>query len=372
MKNILIILKHNLKSIKKSWFLLVLVFPIVVNVFLFRVNKNTEESSDSRLRVGVYTEDSSEVFKRLLPEEKFKEISTVDSKEQLRSMVENSDIPVGVIINSSDIYNDLKNNKKGTIEILVKDKDVREEQLKGIINNSVLQLTSFGNSKEEALEGFDQYEKSSYNFDYKSSKLKENIGYISIFGLFCMGFMFIAGNGVSPLLKEKEISIDKRILVSKISKFEYTSGHILGCFVLLLFQSITLSSTFYIFNSDFNVNFGWMLLLSLALCFVGIAIALFVLSLSNNSTMYYTLLTVIITPISLFGGGFVPLEFMPEFIQKISLISPLTWVTLAYKNILLEGSANTICMNLLAGVSISTVFIILFLIIESRKKIKIS
>lgn len=368
MKNVFIILKHNLKSIMKNWFWLVLIFPIVVNGFLYALINKIDKNNENTFTIRVYTEDKGEVFEKLIPKEKFREIEEISSKEELKNLVENDEISVGVIINSQDIYTDLKNNKKDTIEILARDGDMKGEQVANIINNSILQLTSFGNNKEEALKAFEEYEKSAYTFDYKSSKLEENLGYVMVFGMFCMGFVFIAGRGVSPLLKEKEISIDKRILVSKVSKGEYMCGHILGCFLLLMAQSLTLVSTFYIVNSDFAVSIWWMLVLSIALCFVGVALALFVLSISNNTTTYYSLLSVIVTPMALLSGGFIPLELMPETVQKISLISPLTWVNTAFKNILFGESFGIISLNLLAAVAISVVFAVLFIIIESRKK----
>lgn len=371
MKNIMIILKHNLKSVMKNWFWLILAFPIAMNLFLnIFIEKvhNVDDDTNSVFDLAIFTKDNSEIVDRILPKDKFGTLYVVNQKKEIKELLDNGKISVGVIIDSNDIYEDLKNEKDGAIEVVSQSEYGKKEYVLSIINTGIMQVTSFGDSKEEVLKAFDEYEDNKYTFDYENSKLEDIIGYITVFGLFSMAFLFIAGRGIIPLLKERELRIDRRILASKISRVEYALGHILGCFILLLFQSITLLGTFYLMNKDFNINLGWMILLSFALSFVGIAIALIVLSVSNNSAMYYSVLSVVVTPMCLLSGGFVPTNFMPEMVQNFSLIFPLTWINSAYKKILMNGSYVSIGMDLLASVAISSVLIMLYLVIEHRRK----
>ena len=113
-------------------------------------------------------------------------------------------------------------------------------------------------------------------------------------------------------------------------------------------------------------------LLSFVLSVVGIAIALIVLSISNNSTMYYTLLSIVITPMCLLSGGFVPINFMPQMAQNFSLILPTTWVNSAFSKILSNRSNGSIFMDLLVAVAISVVLIMIYLVSENNKKNKLS
>lgn len=375
MKNTMIILKHNLKSTMKGWFSLILIMPMVVSLIVSiinnKLNSNLEDSGNT-FHVGIYTEDNSEVVDNILPKDKFRSIFIVSDKEELKENLDNGNISVGVIFNSKDIYEDIKSNKEDVIEVIYQSDYGNKDYVLSIINTGIMQINSFGEDKTEYLNLYEQYEKDKYQFNYESSKLKDILVYISSFGLFTMAFLFIAGRGIAPLLKERELKIDKRILSSKIRRVEYSLGHILGCFILLVFQSITLLGSFYLFNQNFDISLGWMIPLSFVLSFVGIAIALVVLTISSNSTMYYTLLTLIVTPMCLLSGGFVPTEFMPEMVQNFSLIFPLTWINAAYKKILMEGSYISIGLDLIGATSISLVLIMLYLALEHNRKNKLA
>lgn len=375
MKNIFVILKHNLKSIMKGWFLLIIVFPIAINLFLNAlINKihDNQNNMNNSFEVVIYSQDKSEIMDKILPRAKFSTLFYVNNEEDVKKTLDEEDMSVGVIVKSKNIYEDIKNNKENIIKVISSKDDSSKEYVLSVLNTSLSQISSFGNNLEEYNKSYEEYEKHKYKFVYEDTKLEEVIAYMTMFGLFTMAFLFIAGRGINPLLKEKELKIDKRILVSKVSKVEYNLGHILGCFVLLFLQSITLVTSFYLFNPDFNVNFFYMILLSFVLSFVGIAVALMVLSISNSSSMYYTLLSMVVTPMCLISGGFVPTNFMPQIVQNFSLVLPLTWVNAAFNGILNNGSNSKIFMDLIVAMSISVVLIMIYLVVENNKKSKIS
>lgn len=375
MKNIFVILKHNLKSIMKGWFLLIVVFPIAINLFLNAlINKihDNQNNMNNSFEVVIYSQDKSEIMDKILPRAKFSTVFYVNNEEDVKKTLDEEDMSVGVIVKSKNIYEDIKNNKENIIKVISSKDDSSKEYVLSVLNTSLSQISSFGNNLEEYNKSYEEYEKHKYKFVYEDTKLEEVIAYMTMFGLFTMAFLFIAGRGINPLLKEKELKIDKRILVSKVSKVEYNLGHILGCFVLLFLQSITLVTSFYLFNPDFNVNFFYMILLSFVLSFVGIAIALMVLSISSSSSMYYTILSMVITPMCLLSGGFVPTNFMPQMVQNFSLVLPLTWVNAAFNEILNNGNNSKIFMDLIVAMSISVVLIMIYLVVENNKKSKIS
>jgi len=375
MKNIIVILKHNLKSVMKGWLLLLLVLPIAINLFVNAlINKiyDNQNNMNNSFEVVIYSQDKSEIINKILPGEKFSSMFYVNNKDDVKKTLDKEDASVGVTINSKNVYEDIKNNKENIVEVISSKDDSSKEYVLSVLNTSLSQISSFGNNLEEYNKAYEEYEKDKYKFVYEETKLEEVMAYMIMFGLFTMAFLFLAGGGINPLLKEKELKIDKRILVSKVSKVEYALGHILGCFVLLLLQSITLVASFYFFNPDFNINFFYMILLSFVLSVVGIALALTVLSISNSSSMYYTLLSMIITPMCLLSGGFVPINFMPQMTQNFSLVLPLTWVNSAFSKILSNGSNSKIFMDLLVALSISVVLIMIYLVVEKNKKNKMS
>lgn len=371
MKNIFVIFKHNLKSIVKGWFWLVLILPIAINLFVNVLMNRIGETKDggTYYSVAIYTESKDEIVDKLLPKEKFSKRIMVKSQKELKEVLDNEKSYVGIMFNSDNIYEDIKNNKDNVIEIIYNGKESNKEYVLSVLNSGITQISSLGNNKQEFLKLSNDFEQEKYSFNYETNKLEDILAYTLMFGLFTMGFLFIAGRCINPLLKERELKIDRRILASKISKVQYSLGHILGCFTLLLVQSIMLVSTFCLLNKSFDISFMWMMILSFAMSFVGIAVALMVLSVSNNSTIYYTLLSIIITPMALLSGAFVPLEFLPYTVQKFCMISPLTWINSAFKNILMNRSYEVIGLDLIVAISISLVMIMIYLVIENKKKI---
>lgn len=372
MKNILIILKHNLKSVMKRWFLLIIIFPIAINFLLTTLMNDSDGDAYDKNIIGVYTKDNDEIYEKIIPKDKFKNVININSPKEVKDMVRNEEISVGVIIDSDNILNSIKNNEENLIEVISSEDERNKELVLSTINSSISKVLSFGDSSEEIISNFEKYENEKYTFSTERSSLSEAVPYILMFGFFCMVFLFIAGKSLSPIIKEREMKIDKRILVSKVSKVQYMLGHILGCFLLLILQSLTLCCTFYLFNKDININFGWMIILSFVLSLVGIGVALLIVSVSNNSEMYYVILSMVVTPVSLLSGGFLPIEFMPKIAGKIAMISPLTWVNSAFRGVVMNDGAIDISMNLLSAIAISIVFIMLFLIIESKRKNKTS
>ncbi|MGL4911813.1 MAG: ABC transporter permease [Romboutsia sp.] len=370
MRNIMIILKHNLKSLKNTWLFLIILIPIVMSFFVGKMTEYQKGLLDTRISIGVYSNDKSEFLDIILPKDEFKEIKMINSKNELEALVKDEELFVGVIIDSKDIYEDIKNNKENFIEVISNSNLKKEDQVLNILNNTTSKVNLLGQNKEETLSLIKEYEKEQYKFSSENSSLQDNIVYMTAFGLFTMVFLFIGGKGLNPLIKERESKIDKRIIVSNVSKVEYILGNVLGCFIVLMMQSIILLISLEIFNTDFNVSFTWMIILCFALTFVAIAIGLFVLSMAKTSTSYYAILSMVVTPFCLISGGFVPSEFMPENIQKVAMISPLTWINEGFKNILYGSSTEKIVLNILAAISISIVFIVIYLLIESRRKNK--
>ncbi len=370
MQNIFIILKHNIKSIIKNWFWIVLLLPIVVNVVISKVILNKEEGSTPKPSIAIFTNDKSKVFDKLINQEKFDSMYIVDSEKEVKDLVNEDEVSAGLIIKTDDIFEDIKNNKENVFEFIGKENDYNKDIAFNIISNEILKIESFGDNKEDFIKQHDNFENEKYKFNIGENNFLVVMSKLMTFGFYCMAFLLIAGKGLSPLIKERESKIDKRILVSKVSKVEYLLGHIIGCFLLLSVQSIVFAASFYIFNKGFEVNFYWMILLSIVLSFVATSMVLLVLVISNTSEMYYALLTIIIMPACLLSGGFISLEFMPEIARKIAMFSPITWINTAFKNIVLGESANMILMNLGVAIAISILMIMLYLIIENNKKHK--
>lgn len=63
---------------------------------------------------------------------------------------------------------------------------------------------------------------------------------------------------------------------------------------------------------------------------------------------------------------------MPEAVQNFLLIFPLTWINSAFKKILMKGNYLSIRLDVLAAIAISLVLIMLYLVLENKRKNKLS
>lgn len=61
----------------------------------------------------------------------------------------------------------------------------------------------------------------------------------------------------------ESIKIEERNVISQ--KLHDKIGHTLAGIILIVFQSITLLGSFYLFNQNFDISLGWMILLSFVL-----------------------------------------------------------------------------------------------------------
>ncbi|SIS55356.1 ABC transporter permease [Salimicrobium flavidum] len=167
-------------------------------------------------------------------------------------------------------------------------------------------------------------------------------GYTIMFAFFIMISMVIV------FVKDRERGMVARIASTPISVYQYFFGKWVPFMILVLVQIAVLFSFGVIVNDLPLGDPLALLVLSLALAFIvtgwGMAMAVIV----KTENMGIALTQVLALGGALLGGLWMPVEFMPEFVQTISQSLPQYWALQGYKDILLSGSDITdIWINLL-------------------------
>jgi len=132
-----------------------------------------------------------------------------------------------------------------------------------------------------------------------------------------------------------------RLLVSPITTRHLLAAKGLACLVTILFTSsalITLGITV------FDVTPTSYPLLALALlcgsiCFCGIMMVLSVIGRTEQAAAGIG--WGLSLPLSMLGGGMVPLFLMPEWMQRLASISPMKWTLMAYEGAIWRGFTLT-------------------------------
>ncbi|CAG9797343.1 unnamed protein product [Chironomus riparius] len=154
-----------------------------------------------------------------------------------------------------------------------------------------------------------------------------------------------------------------RTLVAGISTTELLLAHIITQSSVMLMQcvEIVLLAAFIFDTENHGDNFTVILLLML-LGFSGMLYGLFISIFCDSHTMANFMATGSFYPMIILCGIFWPLEGMPIYLQYISFLLPFTLPSIAVRDILAKGWGFSY-MSVIAGYSITTVWIVVLLIL---------
>ncbi|SKC81389.1 ABC transporter permease [Maledivibacter halophilus] len=152
---------------------------------------------------------------------------------------------------------------------------------------------------------------------------------ISSFGYYgaamaTMFILFAAGYGSKTLLEERDNMTYQRMVIAGISKWKMTIGKFFVIAIVALLQiSIIILYSSIFFKVSWG-NIGLIFLISICTVFsvagLGIMIAGATFK-AGNYKITIAFQSIIIQIMALIGGSYIPLETLPEYIQKISILS---------------------------------------------------
>jgi ABC-2 type transport system permease protein len=150
------------------------------------------------------------------------------------------------------------------------------------------------------------------------------------------GVLACAAGFAITLVRERKQGTLMRLQVAPVTRAQVLAGKATACFLAVL-GVIVVMLVFGIWLGMRPRNFGWLALaaLSIAFCFVGIMMLMSVIGKTEESVSGAAWSANML--MAMFGGGMVPLLFMPNFMKTFSNLSPVKWSILALEGAIWRG-----------------------------------
>lgn len=332
MKNILILIKNNLKiSILKKpvGFIVSLIAPVLILFIMLKIiNFNS-----GYINIGIIDNDNSKTSNTILNSIKNYEgfnIREVKKEDKKNLFAENS---INAVIEIDSNFEE--NLIKGDVD-LVKLTSIENDDIGNLIKTIINeQMININNIAKAAEENKDVYYKALNNYSNDSyieikkenlNDLYEEYTFSQIFVGFIIMFMLIRGMTTAyRVFNEKEENVYTRIFMAPIKTYEYYLADIISGYLSILMQVI-----FGVLGIKFlNINVGigsldlFIILALLGLVSISLGVCCRAFSRSKNDASnifnFANMLMVMV------GGAFVPIDLMPPIIEKISYFTPVRW-----------------------------------------------
>ena len=191
-------------------------------------------------------------------------------------------------------------------------------------------------------------------------------------GILGMTILFSSIFSSLSIIWDKEFGMMKEILVAPVSRFTVVIGKALSGTLISVIQTVIILAI----SPFLDIELGFMticyavaiaVLLSFCISSLGIVIATFYESFESFSVI----MNFIIMPMFFLSGAMYPVNKLPEILQVITRLNPLTYGVDALKHVLL-GAEGIVDFSILTDISVLAVTSIIFvsaagILFERRK-----
>ncbi|WP_409275237.1 ABC transporter permease [Neobacillus sp. SCS-31] len=141
-----------------------------------------------------------------------------------------------------------------------------------------------------------------------------------------MGVMFLLMTvtiGVSAMIEEKEQEVYKRLLVSKLTHYEYLAGKVLGLLFLSTLQLfVIILGTRFIFSVDWGSSLTGVFIIGISFVFSACGLGVMAGSLVNTGKAFNVVGMLGTQIMAAVGGSMVPLYLMPDWVNTLVKVFP--------------------------------------------------
>lgn len=142
----------------------------------------------------------------------------------------------------------------------------------------------------------------------------------------------------NAIVREKERGTIEQLLVTPLSRFQLLAGKIIPYLGIgLIIITLVLSSAHLLFDVPLRGHLITLVSMTFLFISVCLALGLLVSTLSNNQQQSAQMIMFLAAPSILLSGFLFPREAMPESIQVISYLIPLTYYVKISRGIILKG-----------------------------------
>ena len=145
--------------------------------------------------------------------------------------------------------------------------------------------------------------------------------------------------GIS-FLRERSQGTMERLMASPVSRLDIVVGYLFGFFIFALTQTlIILLFTIYVLDVQYHGDLWQILVFQIVVAAGAVNLGIFISTFANNEFQMAQFIPLIIIPQMFLCGVIWPMEQMPDYLQRIAAVLPLTYAVGGLLDIMLAGQS---------------------------------
>jgi len=143
--------------------------------------------------------------------------------------------------------------------------------------------------------------------------------------------------GIS-FLRERSQGTLERLMASPLSRMDIVVGYLCGFFIFALAQTlIILIFTIYVLDVNYHGDLWQIFVFQVVVIIGAVNLGIFISTFARNEFQMVQFIPLIILPQVFLCGVLWPVEQMPNYLQWLSTVLPLTYAVDGLRNIMLNG-----------------------------------
>ncbi|MGG7160905.1 ABC transporter permease [Clostridium baratii] len=369
MRNLFVMIKNNLNVMilkKPVFFIVSILLPILIVIFMGKFMYADQVA----INIGMAGEDNSLINKLIEDSiENNGSINVINVEENdIKSKIGEKSIDAAIVLDN-DIYSKLFKGETDCVKVIGKEEDSTVDLVKEIISlelNNINMLIKGSKDESSFYEALENYNKKNMKIEKGILQNQERDNEISgIFVGFIIMFMFVKATlGANRINNDKYDKVYERFFVSGVKVWQYYLGNIIASLISILIQIIL---TLLCLNIFTNVNLGMsnlnMFIVLFLVSILAVSIGTFCIAITRKSEEASILSNILSMSLLMIGGCFVPIEFFPEFINKISKFLPTRWAM----DMVFEFQNGVLVNELWRNIVVILLFSITFFLLAAYK-----
>lgn len=165
------------------------------------------------------------------------------------------------------------------------------------------------------------------------------IDFFAPYILVVIAFVFIFLFTGVTFLRERSFGTLERLIVSPLTRAEIIVGYILGFSVFATIQSlIILGFAVFVLNIKIAGSIYAVVVVQLLLTLAAVNLGIFCSSFAKNELQAVQFIPIILLPQIFLDGMFWPISTLPNYLQALSYVMPLTYANDAMASIVVRGT----------------------------------
>lgn len=185
-----------------------------------------------------------------------------------------------------------------------------------------------------------------------------------------MVLMYSSIAGMSSIRMEKSLKTGNRILCSPVKKHEILIGKVMGCIMITILQSLMVFLfSKLILNAYWGDNIGVIIAIIASEAILTVSFGTCIGFTIKNEGLSVGIINTVIPIIVMLGGGYVPLDTMGEFVQKLSVVSPIKWTNQAIFRLIYNSDFSYVPVSIAVNLIISALLITVSSIVYRKEAV---